>query len=124
MARKKEKIRVNLELPKDDKTQSNFIAILMVGMLIGITCLGFWLTNSGLVLPQANGNPAFLNMACPDSFDAMDPAGPTYFDNQTCFLTEESPNEDKAPAGALVVTPYFLKTSECNHNLAISTPHR
>ena len=94
MARKKEKIRVNLELPKDDKTQSNFIAILMVGMLIGITCLGFWLTNSGLVLPQANGNPAFLNMACPDSFDAMDPAGPTYFDNQTCFLTEESPNEE------------------------------
>ena len=33
MARKKDKIRVNLELPKDDKTQSNFIAILMVGML-------------------------------------------------------------------------------------------
>ena len=94
MARKKDKIRVNLELPKDDKTQSNFIAILMVGMLLGISCLGFWLTNSGLILPQANGNPAFLNMACPDSFDAMDPAGPTYFDNQTCWLTEESPKEE------------------------------
>ena len=94
MARKKDKIRVNLELPKDDKTQSNFIAILLVGMLMGICCLGFWITNSGLILPQANGNPAFLNMACPDSFDAMDPAGPTYFDNQTCWLTEESPKEE------------------------------
>ena len=51
MARKKDKIRVNLELPKDDKTQSNFIAILMVGMLLGISCLGFWITNSGLILP-------------------------------------------------------------------------
>ena len=37
MARKKDKIRVDLELPKDDKTQSNFIAILMVGMLLGLS---------------------------------------------------------------------------------------
>ena len=28
MARKKDKIRVNLELPKDDKTQSNFHCII------------------------------------------------------------------------------------------------
>ena len=94
MARKKDKIRVDLDLPKDDNTQTTFIAILLVGMLLGICCLGFWITNSGLVLPQANGNPAFLNMACPDSFDAMDPAGPSYFDNQTCWLTEESPSEE------------------------------
>jgi flagellar protein FlaJ len=94
MARKKDKIRVNLELPKDDRTQSNFIAILLVGMFFGIGFLGFWITNSGLVLTQANGNPAFLNMACPESFDPMDPAGPTYFDNQTCWLTKESPNDE------------------------------
>ena len=94
MARKKDKIRVNLELPKDDRTQSNFIAILLVGMFLGIACLGFWITNSGLILTQANGNPAFLNMACPESFDPMDPAGPTYFDNQTCWLTKESPNDE------------------------------
>ena len=94
MARKKEKIRVNLELPKDDNTQSTFLSILLVGMLLGICCLGFWLTNSGLVLPQANGNPAFINMACPDSFDATDPSGPTYYDNQTCWLTEEKPKEE------------------------------
>ena len=67
MARKKDKIRVNLELPKDDKTQSNFIAILMVGMFLGISCLGFWITNADLVFKPANGNPMFLNLACPDS---------------------------------------------------------
>ena len=94
MARKKEKIRVNLELPKDDKTQSNFIAILMVGLMLGISCLGFWITNADLVFKPANGNPMFLNLACPDSFDPMDPSGPSYYDNQTCFLTKESPKEE------------------------------
>ena len=94
MARKKDKIRVNLELPKDDKTQTNFIALLMVGMLLGISCLGFWITNADLVFKPTNGQPMFLNLACPDSFDPNDPTGPTYYDNQTCWLTEESPNEE------------------------------
>ena len=94
MARKKDKIRVNLELPKDDRTQTNFIALLLVGMLLGISCLGFWITNADLVFKPANGNPMFLNLACPDSFDPNDPAGPTYYDNQTCWLTEESPKEE------------------------------
>ena len=49
MARKKEKIRVDLDLPKDDNTQSTFVAILLVGMLMGIACLGFWVTNADLV---------------------------------------------------------------------------
>ena len=93
MARKKEKIRVDLDLPKDDNTQSTFVAILLVGMLMGIACLGFWVTNADLVFKPVNGNPMFINLACPDSFDPMDPAGPTYFQNQTCFLTEESPTE-------------------------------
>ena len=94
MARKKEKIRVNLELPKDDTTQSTFIAILLIGMLMGIACLGFWVTNADLVFKPVNGNPMFINLACPDSFDPMDPTGPTYYQNQTCWLTEESPNEE------------------------------
>ena len=94
MARKKEKIRVNLELPKDDRTQSNFIAILLVGMLLGICCLGFWITNADLLFKPTNGNPMFLNMACPDSFDPNDPNGPSFYDNQTCWLTEESPKEE------------------------------
>jgi hypothetical protein len=33
-------------------------------------------------------------MACPDSIDATDPSGPTYYDNQTCWLTEEKPKEE------------------------------
>ena len=47
-----------------------------------------------LRMQPENGNPAFINMACPDSFDATDPSGPTYYDNQTCWLTEESPKEE------------------------------
>ena len=95
MARKKEKIRVDLELPKDDNTQSTFVAILLIGMLMGIVSLGFWVTNADLVFKPVNGNPMFLNLACPDSFDPMDPTGPTYYQNQTCWLTEESPNEEQ-----------------------------
>ena len=45
MARKKkEKIRVELNLPKDDKTQTTFLAILMVGVMMGLFCFGFWIT--------------------------------------------------------------------------------
>ena len=94
MARKKDKIRVNLELPKDDKTQTNFIAILVVGMLLGICCLGFWITNADLLFKPVNGNPMFINMVCPDSFDANDPNGPTFYDNQSCGWTEESSKEE------------------------------
>jgi flagellar protein FlaJ len=100
MARKqKGKLRVELDLPKDDTTQRTFIAILMVSMLLGLSCLGFWATNANLIfgtlLPAPiNGNPVFLHLACPDSFDANDPTGPTYFDNQTCFLTKESAREE------------------------------
>lgn len=94
MARKKEKIRVELELPKDDSTQDTFIALLLVGVILGLSCLGFWITNADLVFTPANGNPMFLNMACPDSFDPNDRVGPTYFDNETCFLTEEAPRDE------------------------------
>ena len=88
MARKKDKIRVDLELPKDDKTQSNFIAILVVGMLLGICCLGFWITNADLLFKPVNGNPMFINMVCPDSFDANDPNDGAQSD--PIFATSES----------------------------------
>jgi len=94
MARKKEKIRVNLELPKDDRTQTNFIALLMLGIMLGMSCLGFWITNADLVFQPANGNPMFINMACPDSFDPNDPMGPTFAQNQTCWLTQEAPKPE------------------------------
>ncbi len=93
MARKKnEKIRVDLNLPKDDNTQTTFLAILMVGVMLGLFCFGFWITNSDLVFKPANGNPMFVNLACPDSFDPADVNGPSYFDNESCFLTNEKPH--------------------------------
>jgi flagellar protein FlaJ len=94
MGKKKEKIRVELDLPRDDKSQDTFIAILLVGMILGLSCLAFWITNADLVFTPTNGNPMFINLACPDSFDAEDPHGPTYFDNQSCFLTKESPRDE------------------------------
>ncbi len=97
MARKKkEKIRVDLELPKDDNTQTVFMAILMVGILIGLLFLGFWILNADLVFKPANGNPMFLNLVCPydeqtgDGFIADDHTGTNYAQNQSCALTQES----------------------------------
>ena len=93
MARKKgkKKIKVRLELPKDDSTETNFTIILVLGMMLGMSCMGFWITNADLVFKPLNQMPMFLNLACPDSFDPNVPVPPTYADNQSCFLTQESP---------------------------------
>ena len=93
MARKKgkKKIKVRLELPKDDSTETNFTIILVLGMMLGMSCMGFWITNADLVFKPMNQMPMFLNLACPDSFDPNVPVPPTYADNQSCFLTQESP---------------------------------
>ena len=42
MARKKgkKKIKVRLELPKDDSTETNFTIILVLGMMLGMSCMG------------------------------------------------------------------------------------
>ena len=90
--RKKKKIKVRLELPKDDKTETNFSIILAVCMMLGMGCMGFWITNADLVFQPVNQMPMFLNLACPDSFDANIPVPPTYADNESCFLTKESPS--------------------------------
>ncbi|HJM66574.1 MAG TPA: type II secretion system F family protein [Candidatus Thalassarchaeaceae archaeon] len=94
MARKKgkKKIKVRLELPKDDNTETNFTIILMISMMLGMSCLGFWITNADLVFKPMNQMPMFLNLACPDSFDPNVPVTPTYADNESCFLTKESPS--------------------------------
>ena len=74
---RKKKIKVRLELPKDDRTQTNFTIILSVCMMIGVGCMGFWITNADLVFKPINQMPMFLNMACPDSFDPSSPVPPT-----------------------------------------------
>lgn len=101
MARKrKEKIRVDLDLPKDDNTQTIFMAILMVGIIFGLAFLGFWILNADLVFKPANGNPMFLNLVCPyneqtgDGFIADDHTGTNYAQNQSCPLTQESPKTE------------------------------
>ena len=59
MARKKKPtLKVELHLPKDDKTESRFIIILIISMLVAIGFFGFWLTN---FLPHPNGEPIFIN---------------------------------------------------------------
>ena len=96
MAKKnrKKKIKVRLELPKDDRSETNFSIILAICMMLGVSCMGFWITNADLVFKPINQMPMFLNMACPDSFDANSPVPPTYSDNESCFLTQESPSTE------------------------------
>ncbi len=89
--RKKDKIRVELSLPKDDKQEQTFQAILLVSVMIGVACMGFWATNSDLIFKPTNGMPMFLNLACPESFDPNSMVTPNYADNQSCSLTQETP---------------------------------
>ena len=90
--RKKDKIRVELDLPKDDKSEQTFQAILTITVLLGMACMGFWATNSDLIFQPANSMPMFLNLACPESFDPTVPQPPSYADNQSCTLTQDAPS--------------------------------
>ena len=91
--RKKEKIRVELDLPKSDRTRSIFWAITITSSVIGVLCLGFWAMNTDLIFQPANGNPLFVNKYCSLSgaqgFDSNLP--PDYAENESCWLTKERP---------------------------------
>ena len=101
MARKKEKIVVNLDLPKDDKTLSTLYIILFFSIITGLASGLFWITNSGFV-PTNNGEPMFTNLYC--GATAQDAAGnptgeffqtnqqPTYSQNQTCSILQDRPD--------------------------------
>ncbi len=90
MARKKKKDRivVDLDLPKDDSTMTKLYAILGISVFLGLGSMGFWLLNSGFV-PTGNGQPMFVNMAC--GFDPN--THPTYADNESCALLKDHPDE-------------------------------
>ncbi len=89
MARKKkEKIVVNLDLPKDDTTLTKLYAILTICILLGLSSFTFWVTNSHLTT-QPNGQPMFVNMVCGYSPDYV----PTYLDNESCPILHESPDK-------------------------------
>ena len=49
MARKKEKIVVNLDLPKDDTTLTRLYLILFISIVLGLASGLFWIANSGFI---------------------------------------------------------------------------
>ena len=90
---KKKKIVVDLDLPKDDPTQRNFLLILFFSIMLGTASGLFWITNSGF-LPTANGEPMFTNLACStmtgdQAFNG--PATPTYAMNESCSILKDNP---------------------------------
>ena len=96
MARKKKnKIVVNLDLPKDDSTMTKLYGILFVSILLGMSTAVVWATNSGFI-PTSNGEPMFTNVACGiitgdnEAFNGN--SKPTYAQNQSCSLLEDSPD--------------------------------
>lgn len=94
MARKKkEKITVNLDLPKDDTTLTKLYAILAVSIFIGLGCFGFWITNSHFTT-SPNGQPLFVNMVCGYDMNYI----PSFEDNESCPMLKDE-------ADVLVMTP-------------------
>ena len=88
---KKKKIVVDLDLPKDDPTQRNFLIILFLSIMLGTASGLFWITNSGF-LPTANGEPMFTNLACStitgdQAFNG--PGTPTYAMNESCSILKD-----------------------------------
>ncbi|HIG04087.1 MAG TPA: type II secretion system F family protein [Candidatus Poseidoniales archaeon] len=92
MARKKKKkIKVDLDLPKNDSTMMKLYAIIATSLILGFSSLGFWIINSDFVLAP-NGNPIFVNTYC-----GYNPAmSPDYESNESCTgpfgaLLQDSP---------------------------------
>ena len=84
LARKKDKIKVDLELPKSDSTMLKLYGILGVCMILGISSIVFWFINSPF-LPTPNGQPMFVNLAC-----GRDPTFyPDMGDNESCSLMHD-----------------------------------
>ena len=103
MARKKKKrLVVELDLPKDDKTLKNLYIIIFFSIILGLSSAVMWVTNSGFV-PTANGEPMFTNVYC--GATASDDIGtdyssefsgslkPSYQANQSCSILQDAPDE-------------------------------
>ena len=85
--RKKNLIRVDLDLPKDDTMLTKMYTIVGLTLLLGISSLGFWIINTDFV-PTQNGQPMFINMYC--EFDPRFQT--TYSDNQSCDILQDTPS--------------------------------
>ena len=87
MARKKEKITVKLDLPKDDSTLTKLYAILGVSIFLGLACFTFWITNSHFTT-SPNGQPLFVNTICKYDMNYI----PTFADNESCSILHDEPD--------------------------------
>ena len=85
--RKKNLIKVDLDLPKDDTMLTKMYTIVGLTLLLGISSLGFWIINTDF-LPTQNGQPMFINMYC--EFDPRFQT--TYSDNQSCDILQDTPS--------------------------------
>ncbi|MDP6640164.1 MAG: type II secretion system F family protein [Candidatus Poseidoniaceae archaeon] len=87
MARKKKnKIRVDLDLPKDDTTLTKLYGIIGICMIVGISSMVFWVINTDFI-PTQNGQPMFINLYC----DHDPRFQPTYAENQSCDILQDTP---------------------------------
>ena len=102
MAKKnKNKVVVELDLPKDDTTLTKLYAIIFVSILLGLSTAIVWSTNSGFI-PTANGEPMFTNVYC--GATAKDSMGnsmggefqtsltPSYAANESCAILHDKPD--------------------------------
>ena len=103
MARKKKKkLVVELDLPKDDKTLKNLYIIIFISIILGLSSGIMWATNSGFI-PTANGEPMFTNVFC--GATAQDETGtdysaefsgamkPSYQANESCAILKDDPDQ-------------------------------
>ena len=103
MARKKKKkLVVELDLPKDDKTLKNLYIIIFISLILGLSSGIMWATNSGFI-PTANGEPMFTNVYC--GATAQDELGtdfsaefsgsvkPSYQANESCAILKDQPDQ-------------------------------
>ncbi len=103
MARKKKKkLVVELDLPKDDKTLKNLYIIIFFSVILGLSSGIMWVTNSGFI-PTANGEPMFTNVFC--GATSQDDLGndysaefsgnlkPSYQANESCAILQDDADQ-------------------------------
>ena len=103
MARKKKKkLVVELDLPKDDNTLKNLYIIIFISIIIGLSSGIMWATNSNFI-PTTNGEPMFTNLYC--GATAVDSQGnplgdefnsaqkPSYKANESCAILKDHPDK-------------------------------
>ena len=103
MARKKKKkLVVELDLPKDDTTLRKLYIIIFFSIILGLSSGVMWATNSGFI-PTANGEPMFTNVYC--GATAQDDIGtdfaaefsgnvkPSYQANESCAILKDDPDK-------------------------------